>query len=258
MVWASALLPQSAAAVAGSAEAPFRYYSVLDGLTQSEVYDIEQDAAGYLWFTTARGLNRYDGREFQQYTIADGLPTNSLTALHINADNTVWVGDVRGGISIVRGARVVHAIEPMTGSNAAILDIETIDDRVFAIVEGQGVAEIVSTGGWFEFALIAATADIAVTDIAVMNDTLWLVSGTGLYRFSSAADPSLALIDSDIRHLAAGVAGNLWVADANGTISSVIDDAVMTVVEVDVKNEVVSIAATVDERVWISSKNELF
>ena len=44
----------------GSAEVPFRFYTVLDGLTQSEVYDIEQDHAGYLWFTTARGLNRYD------------------------------------------------------------------------------------------------------------------------------------------------------------------------------------------------------
>ena len=39
----------------GSAEAPFRFYTVLDGLTQSNVVDIEQDQAGYLWFTTARG-----------------------------------------------------------------------------------------------------------------------------------------------------------------------------------------------------------
>ncbi len=68
----------------GEAEAPFRYYTVLDGLTQSNVVDIEQDQAGYLWFTTARGLNRYDGKEFDQYTIADGLPNNSLTALHVS------------------------------------------------------------------------------------------------------------------------------------------------------------------------------
>ena len=81
------LTPLSSAPVLasnGSAEAPFRFYTVLDGLTQSNVVDIEQDQAGYLWFTTARGLNRYDGKEFDQYTIADGLPNNSLTALHVS------------------------------------------------------------------------------------------------------------------------------------------------------------------------------
>ncbi|MDH3352062.1 MAG: hypothetical protein OEM51_10970, partial [Gammaproteobacteria bacterium] len=63
-VWAALLafcvaLPAlDAGAAEGSATAPFRSYTVLDGLTQSAVYDIDQDQAGYLWFTTARGLNR--------------------------------------------------------------------------------------------------------------------------------------------------------------------------------------------------------
>ncbi len=70
----------------GEAEAPFRFNTAVDGLTQSSVVDIEQDQASYLWFTTARGLNRYDGKEFDQYTIADGVPTNSLTALHEDSD----------------------------------------------------------------------------------------------------------------------------------------------------------------------------
>ena len=46
---------RGALAAEGSMEPPFRYYSVVDGLTQSEVYDIAQDRAGYIWFTTARG-----------------------------------------------------------------------------------------------------------------------------------------------------------------------------------------------------------
>jgi ligand-binding sensor domain-containing protein len=66
------LLATPALAANGAAEAPFRSYTVLDGLTQSDVLDIEQDRAGYLWFTTARGLNRFDGKDFDQYTIADG------------------------------------------------------------------------------------------------------------------------------------------------------------------------------------------
>ena len=111
-------------AAGGEAEAPFRYYTVLDGLTQSNVVDIEQDQAGYLWFTTARGLNRFDGKEFDQYTIADGLPNNSLTSLHVNEDNSVWVGDARGGLTLIHGARVVHSIEPAPAMTKPVLDVE--------------------------------------------------------------------------------------------------------------------------------------
>ena len=72
------LLAAPALAANGSAEPPFRFYTVLDGLTQSGVVDIEQDQAGYLWFTTARGLNRYDGKDFDQFTISEEVITFEL------------------------------------------------------------------------------------------------------------------------------------------------------------------------------------
>jgi len=72
-----------------TAERPFRFYSAVDGLTQSFVYDIDQDSVGHLWFTTARGLNRYDGNEFGHLTSVDGLPNNNLTALYVAPDVAV-------------------------------------------------------------------------------------------------------------------------------------------------------------------------
>ncbi len=41
LILAALVLPSGTHAAAGSAEPPFRFYTVLDGLTQSEVYDIE-------------------------------------------------------------------------------------------------------------------------------------------------------------------------------------------------------------------------
>ena len=95
-------------AAEGSSETPFRYYSTIDGLTQSDVYDIEPDRADYLWLTTARGLNRYDGTKFDHYTIADGLPSNGLTTLHVAEDNTIHIRDVWGGVSVVSGSDRKH------------------------------------------------------------------------------------------------------------------------------------------------------
>jgi ligand-binding sensor domain-containing protein len=41
----------------------FRNMSINEGLSQSSVVDIATDDAGFLWFATQDGLNRYDGRE---------------------------------------------------------------------------------------------------------------------------------------------------------------------------------------------------
>ena len=168
-----ALWPASAPAVeTGAAAAPFRYYSVLDGLTQSEVYDIEQDRAGYLWFTTARGLNRYDGKDFDHYTIADGLQTNSLTALHVDANNTVWVGDVRGGITLVHGARVVHTISQRDEQATPIVDIESLGERLFVVAEDRGIRELITENRRFSFATVADSEGINATNLVVSGTDL--------------------------------------------------------------------------------------
>ena len=204
--------PAGATDIAG-AEAPFRYYSVLDGLTQSEVYDIEQDRAGYLWFTTARGLNRYDGKDFDQFTIADGLATNSLTALHVDANNTVWVGDVRGGVTILHGARVVHDVDPFSEQATAIIDLESLGERRFAIAEGAGILEIVNDGRVYSFKAIADTSTAQATNLVVSGTDLFAVAETGLYQLHIAGQPRLELLDESLRRIAVDQSGTVWAVD---------------------------------------------
>lgn len=47
----------------------FSHLTVEDGLSQSSVYGIFQDSKGFLWFATADGLNRYDGKGIKIYRI---------------------------------------------------------------------------------------------------------------------------------------------------------------------------------------------
>ena len=55
----------------------FQYLSKKEGLSQSSVFAIVQDADGFMWFGTRDGLNKYDGYQFKVYR-KDTADSNSL------------------------------------------------------------------------------------------------------------------------------------------------------------------------------------
>lgn len=45
----------------------FRHYTIDNGLANSAIYSIYQDAKGFMWFGTIDGLHRFDGRHFKVF-----------------------------------------------------------------------------------------------------------------------------------------------------------------------------------------------
>ncbi len=61
------------------------------------IESIAQDGHGNLWFVTIRkGVWKFDGKEWTQFTVKDGLPVDTTYALFIDSNNIVWVGTSRG------------------------------------------------------------------------------------------------------------------------------------------------------------------
>ena len=59
-----------------------QYFSVKDGLSQSQVYSLYQDDKGYLWIgTVGGGINIYDGTKFKNLTTDDGLAGNLIFSI---------------------------------------------------------------------------------------------------------------------------------------------------------------------------------
>jgi diguanylate cyclase (GGDEF)-like protein/PAS domain S-box-containing protein len=253
----ASLVATSALAASGAAEAPFRFYTVLDGLTQSNVVDIEQDQAGYLWFTTARGLNRYDGKDFEQYTIADGLPNNSLTALYVGEDNWVWVGDAHGGVAAIHGARVIHTIAPLNDLDNPVLDIEFIGDRKLAVVEGIGIAEIVQDGAQYRLEYLAGESTTGITNLSIHGDDVWVESTTGLYRFALEPLQALELLAESVRKIHVDSSGALWTAEEGGRVGIWQGDTIVPVVTIESENPIVSLVTDSDGLIWAATRNEL-
>ena len=74
-----------------------RQYTAIDGLPQSQVNAMLEDAFGYLWVgTNGGGLARFNGKEFKVYNTIDGLLSNTITSLMIDAKQNIWIVHPRG------------------------------------------------------------------------------------------------------------------------------------------------------------------
>ncbi len=67
----------------------FRHYQVESGLSNNAVICSVQDKAGFMWFGTRDGLNRFDGYSFKVYRFPQN---NYVHALHIDARGTLYAG----------------------------------------------------------------------------------------------------------------------------------------------------------------------
>ncbi|WP_367391287.1 two-component regulator propeller domain-containing protein [Lewinella sp. LCG006] len=78
----------------------FQYLSKKEGLSQTSVFAIVQDDAGFMWFGTRDGLNKFDGYEFKIYrndTTPNSLVANDIRSLYADTlHHQLWVGTISG------------------------------------------------------------------------------------------------------------------------------------------------------------------
>ncbi|MEL6699364.1 MAG: two-component regulator propeller domain-containing protein [Bacteroidota bacterium] len=73
------------------------FFSVEDGLPQSQVYAIAEDPRGHLWLgTRGGGIAQFDGKEFRSYNTRQGLVSNYINALLTTSDDQLWIGTTYG------------------------------------------------------------------------------------------------------------------------------------------------------------------
>lgn len=75
-------------------------YSVNDGLPSSQVYDVHVEDDGYVWFTTAYGLVKFDGYNFETYDKGHGLRDELLYDMFKDSKGNFWVSSETGGVSL--------------------------------------------------------------------------------------------------------------------------------------------------------------
>jgi ligand-binding sensor domain-containing protein len=71
-------------------EPALKSFDITKGLASNECYRVIQDKKGYIWVASDRGVSRYNGYTFQNFTKKDSLPDNVVINLFEDAKGRIW------------------------------------------------------------------------------------------------------------------------------------------------------------------------
>lgn len=74
-------------------ELKVRNYGIEDGLSQRDIFKIQQDKTGFLWVSTRNGIDRFDGHEFIHWYSGEErnyVPASSYFDLILGPNNNLW------------------------------------------------------------------------------------------------------------------------------------------------------------------------
>lgn len=224
-----------------------------EGLAQSQVNMIHQDAKGYLWVATIGGLSRYDGQEIKNFYKNNGLLDNDVSVIAESKDGRLYFGCL-GGFSIYEGKNFQSFSLPadLVQYNVTVLD-EQGDSLLWIGTNGGGLlkfdlndtaftAQDLSLGSnirWLEAetGLVATDEglfkdgmllddilrDVKVTDVDQYEGQIWVSTlRNGIYILDGTwthLSPEDYPMISSVRQMCTSQDGSLWLATRNGALS---------------------------------------
>jgi ligand-binding sensor domain-containing protein/signal transduction histidine kinase len=192
-----ALFLSHGASLAQTRELRFERVSVEQGLSNFTVTSIVQDRQGFLWLSTADGLNKYDGYDFKVYkhdpADSTSLPWQDLSCLLVDRAGTLWLGAGPSNRGLYRYAPEIDGFLPFS-SKAPLAD--SLARQVMGLIYED------------------------------RRGDFWLSTSAGLFRYQHATDAlqdfppnpqdSTALNGKGINAIAEDRAGALWIGSAGG------------------------------------------
>jgi signal transduction histidine kinase/ligand-binding sensor domain-containing protein len=193
------------------------------GLGSDVVYSIAGGKHG-LWIGRQRGgLTHFTytdgGMAPETYTQAQGLPQNSVYAVHQNRDGTVWAGTLSGGVSRLRDGRFATFTAASGLLSNTVTSIEEGANGVMWFGTPKGVNGL-SNDRWFSY----TTKDgLPSNDVnCLLQDTmgvLWIGTASGLAAIRSGGVWELEAVPESLREPIFGIEedrdGSLWIATSN-------------------------------------------
>lgn len=185
-----AMLALPLQAFAQTAPYNFSRLDIYSGLSHNQVTAILKDTAGYLWFGTVSGLNRYDGYTCKvlrhRQNDSTSLPDNYVLSLYELPDEKMWVA-TKGGPAVYDIYRECFS----TNYNAYLKSLRLPEGSIYNITKGY------KGRYWFLYE----------------NGDLWLYADKQVKKITTGpADKIIAVQEA--------ADGKLWVLRQNGLLQA--------------------------------------
>jgi signal transduction histidine kinase/ligand-binding sensor domain-containing protein len=191
-------------------------WTLADGVPIGPINAIAQDADGYLWLGTMRGVVRFDGARFMPWNAiySTRLPDAEVLALSASRNRTLWVGFARldGRVSVValRNGKTVKVSEGDAPYESTTAITEDRAGDVWAVSNG---ALHRWHGGRWDVIRSRPLGDAVV--LGVREDArgaLWVGTRDGLFRRRDT-DRFELVGPGLVRDASESAAGTLWITD---------------------------------------------
>ncbi len=192
-----------------------RTWQTDQGLPDNRVTGVVQAADGHIWVSTLGGLRRYDGADFEEYSI-EHLPKVSnrlVRGMHLDRSDGLWLVMGRGGVIHVRGAaaRVFDAEDGIENARVRFMTDDSEGNFWFVVgrlihrIRGETVDRFGVEDG---LPMASSTGTCVASD---REGRLWFAreEKVGLYR-EGRWEVRLTLDASPARLLGAS-GGGLWI-----------------------------------------------
>ena len=114
-----------------------KFYSLSDGLPQSQIYCLHQDDFGVLWIgTQGGGVATFDGNSFEVLSSANGLPGNRINQIIGDDQGRLWFATNKG-IACYDGSVILTDSIPEKRQN--IRDLLRSNDGAFWVSDEKGL-----------------------------------------------------------------------------------------------------------------------
>jgi len=164
------------------------YFDSRNGFDDGDIFAISEDAEGVIWIGGLDGVFRYDGKEFKQYTVQDGLPYNDTRVFYHDSDSSLWIGTTAGLARFKNGK-----IEPILLNSSSDSENRNSEPYIRAIYKDE-------------------------------DGVYWIGTyGNGLFRIKDGKVSNITkengLFDNIVSHLIMDDKGNFWIGCNRGIYS---------------------------------------
>lgn len=192
----------------------FSTYGKQHGLKHHIVTCLLEDKSGNLWFGTAGGVSKYDGRSFSNYTEKEGLSNNDVRSILEDKSGNIWFGTLGGGVSKFDGQSFTHFTEKEGMSNNIIFSI--CEDKSGNI--WFGTAGGVSKYNGKSFTQFTRKEGLSNNDVyTILEDrtgNLWFGTAGGVSKYDGRSFTNFTeregLINNVVYTILEDKSGNIW------------------------------------------------